>query len=326
MITKGSPRTRPDNSPEKLAWFKFYITDHQSDQMLQSCSIAARGLWFELILMMRQSPRCGYLCDHKGAPLSDEIASRSARVSLRKFRSLRDELREKGVFSEDENGVMYSRKMVRDEEKRRKCSDAGKAGGGNPRLKDTFKRPFKAESESESESDPLPPKGEDRGEVVSQIRQAFKTLGVSDPAAADKTVSRTSPERALQALNWVAFQSVAGPDGRVIYPFAPEVLHSRIVTRGDLATDGWGDPDEEWSRLRTAQTEREELERQNQRSRVERIPVDELERRHGAEVDKLNMTEERRRLVRESREWQMAKDRDIRRELLVRRELAGVQV
>ncbi len=325
MITDGPTPTRPEDPPGKLAWFKWYPADWQSDHLLRSCSIEARGLWIELLGMMWQSPRPGYLCDHNGAPLSDEIASKSARVSLRKFRSLRDELREKGVFSEDENGVMYSRKMVRDEEKRRKCSDAGKAGGGNPRLKVTSKRPFKAESESESESNPLPPAGEEGGEVVSQIRQAFKSLGVHDPTAADKTVSRTIPERALQTLNWVASQSVAGPDGRVIYPYAPEVLHSRIVTRGDLATDGWGDPDEEWSRLRTAQAERAELERQKLRQRVEKIPSSELEERHGAEVDKLDMAAEKRRLVQESREWQVARDRDIRRELLIRAAL-GVHV
>ncbi len=157
---------------------------------------------------------------------------------------------------------------------------------------------------------------------LREISEKLLAFGVTDPRAAEKAISRTSTEHVQRALTWVASMAVTGPDGRTVYPYPPETIHNRLVTKGAKpTTEEWGDPDDEWSRLRTAQTERAELERQQLRQRVERMSADELERRHGAEVDKLDIAAEKRRLVKESREWQVARDRDIRRELLVRAEL-----
>ena len=39
-------------SSTKLPAIHFYVGDWKKDVGLQSCSIAARGLWFEMLLMM----------------------------------------------------------------------------------------------------------------------------------------------------------------------------------------------------------------------------------------------------------------------------------
>lgn len=49
---------------------------------------------------------------------------------------LLSELEQREVFSRDESGCIYSRRMVKDDEKRRKAAANG-SKGGNPRLKET---------------------------------------------------------------------------------------------------------------------------------------------------------------------------------------------
>jgi hypothetical protein len=70
-----------------------------------------------------------------GKPLSDEAVAALVGGEMRETLACLSELLEMRVFSRRKDGAIYSRRMVREEEKRRKCSDAGKKGGGNPTFK-----------------------------------------------------------------------------------------------------------------------------------------------------------------------------------------------
>jgi hypothetical protein len=61
------------------------------------------------------------------------MLSRFCRVPAGDVRKLIAELRKAEVFSVTESGVIFSRKMVRDEAKSQRAKEAGRQGG-NPRL------------------------------------------------------------------------------------------------------------------------------------------------------------------------------------------------
>lgn len=128
----------------KLPFIKFFPRDWQADSNLRMCSLEARGLWFEMLCIMAQAPRYGYLVNGDGSePLSDDALTRLMGCSKDDLYRARLELEKAGVPSIDQQtGAWFNRRMARDEEKRRKCSAAGKAGGGNPALREERKEEY----------------------------------------------------------------------------------------------------------------------------------------------------------------------------------------
>lgn len=130
----------------RLPYLKFYTRDWQSDSGLRLCSLAARGLWIELLCLMHQSSKRGYL-QHLGTPLdANKISQLIGRDNgtlntpdNRNVNHLLDELEAAGVFSRDETGCIYSRRMVEDEQRAEFWKETGKKGG-NPLLKKKNKR------------------------------------------------------------------------------------------------------------------------------------------------------------------------------------------
>lgn len=114
-------------------WMKFYPADWQADPALRSCSLSARGLWVELLAVMQKSERVGYLLVNGKAPTERALAVLCGATPREVSKGLL-ELEDAGVFSRDDAGVIFSRRMVRDEE--RAARDKANGGkGGNPRLK-----------------------------------------------------------------------------------------------------------------------------------------------------------------------------------------------
>lgn len=118
---------------KRYPWMKFYPRDWISDIDLRRCSIAARGLWMDLICYMSQGQDFGRLVDGAGVKPSVKQLAEDARISEAECSALLSELKARNVFSEDVDGVIYSRRMVRDAENSRRNAENG-AKGGNPRL------------------------------------------------------------------------------------------------------------------------------------------------------------------------------------------------
>lgn len=112
--------------------FQFYPSDWLRDTALRSCSTGARGLWIDMICFMHEGTPYGYLKVSDKVILPSNLA-RMVGETIEVVEGWLHELSEAGVYDVD-NGAIYSRRMIRDEELRQKRAEGGKLGG-NPNLK-----------------------------------------------------------------------------------------------------------------------------------------------------------------------------------------------
>src|SRR5215831_10886929 len=105
-------------------WMKFYPADWQADQALRSVSLAARCLWLECMCIMHKADPYGHLVIH-GRPVTDAQLAILAGAPPDQVPALMAELETAGVSSRNRAGVIYSRRLTRDE-KRRKDGETAK--------------------------------------------------------------------------------------------------------------------------------------------------------------------------------------------------------
>jgi hypothetical protein len=105
--------------------FQFYPGDWRTDPGLRLCSIGARGLWIEMMCLMHEGEPYGHLTV-QGRVLEPQSLARLVSESVPAVRRWLAELGENEVFSTTEDGVVFSRRMVRDEAIRE-----ARAAGGN---------------------------------------------------------------------------------------------------------------------------------------------------------------------------------------------------
>jgi hypothetical protein len=117
---------------DKRPALQFYIGDWKKDPELRACSLAARGLWVDMICIMYESERRGYLLVRNRPPTTAELA-RNVGADAAEVRTLLAELENAGVYS-IVDGVIVCRRMVRDAELSEK-NKANGSKGGNPSLK-----------------------------------------------------------------------------------------------------------------------------------------------------------------------------------------------
>lgn len=113
-------------------WLKFYPLDWRGDPKLRMCSMAARGLWIEILALMHEATPYGHLLVTGKSPTDMQIAVLAGAPSDQ-VTELLGELETAGVFSRTKDGVIYSRRMIRDE-KRSAMARKNGGKGGNPSL------------------------------------------------------------------------------------------------------------------------------------------------------------------------------------------------
>lgn len=124
----------------KLPSFQFYPGDWRKDPKLSSVSMAAKGLWMDMLCLMFESERRGYLQVNGKAPSKEQL-SRMVCCSIGEITPLLLELKDADVYSCTRDGIIYSRRMVRDENIRKKRVEAGEKGG-NPAFKIGKSNPY----------------------------------------------------------------------------------------------------------------------------------------------------------------------------------------
>ncbi|MFA6134710.1 MAG: hypothetical protein WC869_11910 [Phycisphaerae bacterium] len=93
---------------------KWYPADWRSDPSLRMCGFAARGLWADLLALMHEAEPYGCLLVNGKPPSPAQLAAMLGGTA-RQVETLMAELEAAGVFSRDDEGVVYSRRMVRDQ-------------------------------------------------------------------------------------------------------------------------------------------------------------------------------------------------------------------
>lgn len=98
----------------KLPFVKFFPRDWMGDEKLRLCSVAARGLWIDMLCLMHSAHRRGYLQTATGSPLPLEQIARVAGCTTDEATRLLSELKDAGVYDCSGDGTIYSRRMVRE--------------------------------------------------------------------------------------------------------------------------------------------------------------------------------------------------------------------
>lgn len=97
-------------------WIKFYPRDWRGDQALRVVSLAARGLWIEMLSIMHEASPYGHLL--VGAhPVKDDALARLVGSSVEEVQALLVELSDAGVLRRTRRGVIYSKRMIADQKR-----------------------------------------------------------------------------------------------------------------------------------------------------------------------------------------------------------------
>jgi hypothetical protein len=112
--------------------FQFYPSDWLRDTALRTCSVAARGLWIDMICYMHEGNPYGVLKVNQKVILAANLAAMIG-ATLQETEGWLNELESAGVFDRGEEGEIMSRRMIRDEKLRNARASGGKLGG-NPSL------------------------------------------------------------------------------------------------------------------------------------------------------------------------------------------------
>ncbi len=144
---------------------RWYFTDWLSDKELRLCSIAARGLWIDLLCIAgaNDGHQHGFVTVAGKPPTCEQLAKLTGGTKEEVERLLA-ELEENRVFNRTRTGVIYSRRMVRAEkyrangrlgtpDKPMKTQGNKKAGGTPYSIHKTQKK------ERKEDSPPTPPEG-----------------------------------------------------------------------------------------------------------------------------------------------------------------------
>lgn len=151
-------------------WMKFYPQDWRADEKLRMCSLAARGLWMEMLAIMHRSERYGQLLISGRVPTDAQLAVQVGALPD-EVSALLLELEDAGVFSRAASGAIYSRRMTRDHKKAENAKKNGKLGG-NPSLR--------KERENTTSDNPS-----DKGGVKAQKPEARDSVSKDTGANAD---------------------------------------------------------------------------------------------------------------------------------------------
>lgn len=223
-------------SADRHRWMKFWPQDWENDECLRVCSLGARGLWIAMLCLMHRADPYGHLLVNGRAPSPKKLAAIIGGTE-KEITGCLQELEEEGVFDRLPNGVIFSRRMVRDKIKSDEGREHGRSGG-NPALIGGVKgarypspirgadnranndwltvgvvpaRAREAESESESESDspPTPSSKSGRSPPSASDDEAFAAFWSAYPRREAKgqarrawssAVRKAAPEQIMAGL------------------------------------------------------------------------------------------------------------------------------
>lgn len=172
---------------KKRHWFKWYPADWRGEPSLRMCSRAARSVWVDMLGLMHDSTLIGYLLLNGKKPSPEQLA-RVLGDDIRDLVPWLEELAAAGVWSETEDGVIFSRRMVRDNERAEKGrADVSLRWGAKA------KQPQNADRSASRDPNRVP--SSDPSTYILDARTRTKDLvGPGSEKAPEPTERASSPE------------------------------------------------------------------------------------------------------------------------------------
>lgn len=243
----------------KLPAIMFYTGDWLKEPTLRASSLAARGLWIDMLCFMHESPCRGYMMLTPILPMKTVHIARAVGITEDECHGLLKELYQNGVAAYEElesiGSCWYSRRMVRDEATRQKLSDAGKRGGrpkseASPKPKPKGPRGSSVStSTSPSSSDQI------QDQVVEGVYSRIPWRARKQPAHTKVAIAEalvkllSNHDNVTAAAEWLGDRLndyYTSPEGRSEFFRNPTTF---------LHGDGFDEPDEVWSSRHKERTE-----------------------------------------------------------------------
>lgn len=194
-----------------LPWFKFFPSDWRADSALRMVSMGARALWIEMLCVMHEGEPRGHLTV-AGRPVTSRQLAILAGCMVDEVDAHLGELEASGVFSRTSEGVIFSRKMVRDTRKSDEQRARVNARWSNPASIETIDKNRSGNTEVDTETVPHIP------EARSQKPEPDNRLEAK-ASVADGDAARPVYDAEFE-LAWKAYPHVKGRSSRpTTYPF-----------------------------------------------------------------------------------------------------------
>lgn len=132
----------------KNPWFQFYPSDWLNDINLRRASFEEKGFLIDLMCLMHQSPKYGFLTPELEESLA-KLLGNDPRTSAR----LLAKVQQKSLISRDEKtGLLFNKRMVNDEQLRQIRMASGKLGGNPNLVKQKVIHPDNTQNQSQNQS------------------------------------------------------------------------------------------------------------------------------------------------------------------------------
>uniref|UniRef100_A0A6M3XX50 Uncharacterized protein n=1 Tax=viral metagenome TaxID=1070528 RepID=A0A6M3XX50_9ZZZZ len=189
-----------------LPYMPFYVGDWRKAPDIRALTLEERALWFEMLCLMWESPRRGYLTVDGETPIDDKTLARMIGEDSSVITEIKQVLASVSIYSvEETTGIIYNRRMVKDENIRLSKSIAGKLGMES-RYKDKKKEGFCYNTSANKQPNKSLTNIEYEYESISDIDSAskdkdkrgeFQERGESDRKSPVKAISSTK-----QFIDW----------------------------------------------------------------------------------------------------------------------------
>lgn len=216
--------SRVDDRP----WFKFRPDRWLGDAGLQSCSLAAQGLWINLVALMHQSKEYGHLTYKGRAATVSDIVKMLPRLTHDVVESCLNELAAEEVFSRrEDDDCIYSRRMVDEYKKSVAGSETRAKGWENQRngalVGDTLRGPLvghkrKKENKNKRENNAREPRVDGVSIVLTDVWAIWPKRG---------------RERTSKAKVKAALERLSGENLRRVLGAAESYLRSNDARKND---------------------------------------------------------------------------------------------
>lgn len=181
--------TRTDGRPS----MQFYPHDWRTDDGLRLCSLKAKGLWIDLLCIMFDSPRRGYLLKPNGKQMMPPEIARAVGAEEQAVVQGLAELGEQEVYSRLEDGTIYCRRMARATSLSEKRAAAGRQGGRPKQKKSKPKARRRKQNESKQKQT-----AEVEVEVEEEVQQGTDSTALTDFESFWKTYPKKVGKKAAR--------------------------------------------------------------------------------------------------------------------------------